>query len=170
MERYGRSSRPRSDNYGSAARSRDKAADSLWGQSASQRAGVATSLDKPSSLFSRQSYDAERERKRQLISKMVTMTPHPTHTVLIAARLCMQSGSDACLLQGGDKGEGRGAPLRVIAPTNTDRDRRADAAASSYSTGTGTPSWSQRPRSAALISSRFEAGAASHVICVLSSS
>jgi hypothetical protein len=67
-------SRPRSTDYGGGLRSgRDKTADSLWGQSASQRAAVTSSRDQPASaaLFSRHSYDAERERKRQLISKMV---------------------------------------------------------------------------------------------------
>ena len=55
------------------SRDRDKAAETLWGQSALQRAGVSSSTlsEQPASLFSRYSYDAERERKRQLISKMV---------------------------------------------------------------------------------------------------
>jgi hypothetical protein len=69
-----RPSRPRSNDYVGSVRSRrDKAADNLWGQSASQRAAVASSRDQTASasLFSQHSYDAERERKRQLISKMV---------------------------------------------------------------------------------------------------
>lgn len=77
-DRAARTGRAR-DDYGGGSRSRDKAADTLWGQSASQRAGVAsTSLERPASLFSRGSYDAERERKRQLISKMVMHEPY-TH-------------------------------------------------------------------------------------------
>jgi hypothetical protein len=70
-----RPSRPRSNDYVGSVRSRrDKAADNLWGQSASQRAAVASSRDQTASasLFSQHSYDAERERKRQLISKMVS--------------------------------------------------------------------------------------------------
>ena len=60
----------RRDDPGGSRSSRDKAADTLWGQSASQRAGVA-GTGEHTSLFSRQRYEAERERKRQLISKMV---------------------------------------------------------------------------------------------------
>jgi hypothetical protein len=60
----------RRDDPGGSRGSWDKAADTLWGQSASQRAGVA-GIGEHTSLFSRQRYEAERERKRQLVSKMV---------------------------------------------------------------------------------------------------
>ena len=163
-------SRPRSEDYGGGTRSRDKTADSLWAQSASQRAGVAASRELPTSLFSRNSYEAERERKRQLISKMVSFK-----TDKFVITLCIRSFSNAVLVQCGDKGEDRPSsrPLRIIAPTNGEcesqreskeslRDRRVDPVASAYGAvqrgTTGTPSWSQRPRSANLISSRFEAG------------
>jgi hypothetical protein len=74
----GKTSRPLSDsNTISRARNRaaenHRAAENLWGQSASQRAGVANSLEKPASLVSKQklSQEVDRERKRQLINKMV---------------------------------------------------------------------------------------------------
>ena len=142
----GKTSRPLSDsNTISRARNRaaenHRAAENLWGQSASQRAGVANSLEKPASLVSKQklSYEVDRERKRQLISKMVrpeTFHYESTKGVLRCASYALfQLGQ-----QGGDKGD-CSAPRHPTTGT------------------TGTPSWSHRLRSAALVSSRFEAGA-----------
>jgi len=140
----GKTSRPLCDsNTISRARNRvDRAAENLWGQSASQRAGVANSLEKPASLVSKQklSYEADRERKRQLINKMVrpeTFHYESTSGVLRCASYALfQLGQ-----QGGDKGDDCSAPRHPTTGT------------------TGTPSWSHRHRSAALVSSRFEAGA-----------
>lgn len=143
----GKTSRPLSDsNTISRARNRaaenHRAAENLWGQSASQRAGVANSLEKPASLVSKQkqSYEVDRERKRQLINTMVRPEAfhyERTKSVLRCASYALfQLGQ-----QGGDKGDDCSAPRHPTTGT------------------TGTPSWSHRHRSAALVSSRFEAGA-----------